>query len=127
VLTCFPVNSLRDYVLMGPSEANEPGALRPAVTLGPVGRDSLKYGDSRSMALRCVLLTRERQAETPLARRNLAFEPVPIGELPTPSRKRDGVLVYGSAPPDAHGPGRGKSRPGGGFRRLSARSPRSRS
>ena len=74
------MNSLRDYVLMGPSEANEPGALRPAATLGPVGRDSLKHGDSRSMALRCVLLTRERQAETPLARRNLAFEPVPIGD-----------------------------------------------
>ena len=43
------------------------------------------------------------------------FETVPHRELPTPSRKRGGVLVYGSASRNAPRPGGGKSRHGGGF------------
>jgi len=43
------------------------------------------------------------------------FETDIRSELPTPSRKRDGVLVYGSASRDATRPGRGKSRSGGAF------------
>lgn len=43
------------------------------------------------------------------------FETVPHREFSTPSRKRGGVLVYGSATPAAPVPGGGKSRYGGGF------------
>jgi len=47
------------------------------------------------------LLTRERRAETPLARRILAFEPVPIGEFQGPRLNDAALFVYrgGGAPP----------------------------
>jgi hypothetical protein len=47
--------------------------------------------------------------------RILRFEPVLNGEFTTPSRKRGGVLVYGSGPSDALGQDRGKSRRNGAF------------